>query len=181
MVSVDPDGAAAETVFDIASIGVGVASFISNVRKGNVGAAIVDAVGVVVDSAAAAVPFVPGGAGIAIKAIRGADKITDADRLGDAGELLLDTNSVIVDGKKVVESGRNAVKSFVSDIELNNLVAKGKIKSVPKASSRIPSVGQPDLNTRINVRGNLKLKPGKRGTSLTALWPPPPRNGDRLL
>src|SRR3546814_2677692 len=69
---------------DLFDIGLGVASFASNVSDGNYGAAALDAVGVVVDSAAAAVPVLPGGVGTAIKAARVADKAADAAK-GAAG------------------------------------------------------------------------------------------------
>jgi hypothetical protein len=50
----------------------------------------VDAVGAVVDAAATAVPFVPGGAGAIIKAARAADKVADvvkaADNVADAAK-----------------------------------------------------------------------------------------------
>lgn len=47
---------------------MGVASLGSNLASGNYGGAAVDAVGLVVDATATAVPGVPGGAGTAIKA-----------------------------------------------------------------------------------------------------------------
>jgi hypothetical protein len=85
---VDPDGEAAETVWDAANIAMGVASLVSNVKAGHTGAAALDAVGVIVDVAAAAVPFVPGGAGAIIKGVRAADKAADvvqaADKVADA-------------------------------------------------------------------------------------------------
>src|SRR3546814_5595704 len=80
----DPDGRIIETAWDVFNIGLGVASFASNVSDGNYGAAALDAVGVVVDSAAAAVPVLPGGVGTAIKAARVADKAADAAK-GAAG------------------------------------------------------------------------------------------------
>jgi hypothetical protein len=81
---VDPDGNAIETPWDVINIGMGVASFAANVSVGNVGGAIVDGIGVIVDITAAAVPGVPGGAGTAIKAIRGADKAPDILRANKA-------------------------------------------------------------------------------------------------
>jgi RHS repeat-associated protein len=75
---VDPDGRVIESPWDILNIGIGVVSFGANVAEGNVGAAAIDAAGVVVDVLAAAVPGVPGGAGTAIKAARAAGKIDSA-------------------------------------------------------------------------------------------------------
>ncbi|RCL89477.1 RHS repeat-associated core domain-containing protein [Hyphomonas sp.] len=74
----DPTGMYLESAIEIASIGVGLASLAGNLRSGNFGAATVDALGIAVDGAALAVPVVPGGAGLGIKAARGADFITDA-------------------------------------------------------------------------------------------------------
>ena len=71
---VDPDGEAVETLWDIASIGMGVRSFVKNIKSGNVRGAIGDALGIAVDAVAAAVPFVPGGLG----AIRAGVKTVDA-------------------------------------------------------------------------------------------------------
>jgi RHS repeat-associated protein len=78
--NVDPDGEAIETVWDVANVAIGVASAGANIAAGNYGAAVVDGIGVIVDAAATVVPGVPGGAGAAIKAVRGADKAVDAGR-----------------------------------------------------------------------------------------------------
>jgi RHS repeat-associated protein len=75
---VDPDGQAVETVWDLLNIALGVRSAVTNLRAGNVLAASIDAAGVVVDTLAAAVPFVPGGAGSAIRAARAVEEIPDA-------------------------------------------------------------------------------------------------------
>jgi len=66
----DPSGQILETAWDVVNIGIGVASLSENISAGNWGAASLDAVGVVVDTAAAIVPVVPGGAGTAIKLSR---------------------------------------------------------------------------------------------------------------
>ena len=92
---VDPDGGIIDTFIDAASLVMGVKSFVSNVKQGNTKAAIVDGVGIVADAAAVAVPFVPGGAGAAIKAVRAGDKAVDAvkainkaDDVADAAKTL---------------------------------------------------------------------------------------------
>jgi hypothetical protein len=77
---VDLDGEAVETVWDAFNVGLGAVSFADNVNEGNYGWAVVDAIGVVLDSAAVVVPFVPGGAGTAIGASRVADKVIDATK-----------------------------------------------------------------------------------------------------
>ncbi|WP_417477183.1 polymorphic toxin-type HINT domain-containing protein [Maricaulis sp.] len=80
---VDPTGEAVETIWDAANVAMGVASLVSNVSQGNFGGAAVDLVGVVIDGAATAVPFVPGGAGTAIKVGRAANAVADAARGAD--------------------------------------------------------------------------------------------------
>lgn len=73
---VDPDGRAAETLWDAFNIALGLTSFRSNVREGNYGSAALDAVGIAIDSVAAAVPFIPGGAGSILKVGREGAEVT---------------------------------------------------------------------------------------------------------
>jgi RHS repeat-associated protein len=68
--AVDPSGTIVETGWDIANIAMGVYSFFDNLFQGNYAAAGIDAVGLGVDVAAAAIPGVPGGAAAAIGAAR---------------------------------------------------------------------------------------------------------------
>jgi len=101
----DPDGRVpVETIWDAANVAMGAQSAYSNFSQGNVGAGIVDSVGVVVDVAATAVPYVPGGAGTAIKAVRGVDKAVDvaktAERTAEAGKAAdKATGTIYVDSK----------------------------------------------------------------------------------
>ena len=83
---VDPDGRAIESLWDVFNIGLGVGSFVSNIREGAYVSAAVDAVGVVIDAGAAAVPFIPGGASSAIRALRGLEHTGD---LASSGRRLL--------------------------------------------------------------------------------------------
>ena len=90
IIVVDRDGNIGETVWDVASLVTGVKSFVSNVKQGKVGAAIVDGVGIVADAAAVATPLVPGGVGAGIKAVRAGGKAVDAvkgvERASDAAK-----------------------------------------------------------------------------------------------
>ena len=70
---VDRGGEAIETLWDLANIGIGVASLTPNVQEGNYAAAAIDAGGIVLDTVAAVLPFVPAGAGTAIKSVRAVD------------------------------------------------------------------------------------------------------------
>ena len=58
-----------ETLWDVANVTLGVGRFVDNVKQGNVGDAVLDGLGVVVD-AAVILPGEPGGAGAAIKGAR---------------------------------------------------------------------------------------------------------------
>jgi RHS repeat-associated protein len=85
----DPSGNYVESAWDIFSLSVGVASFAYNVYEGNYGAAGLDAVGIVADAAALAIPILPGGVGVAIKASRAAQAtvkgLQTVDRAVNAG------------------------------------------------------------------------------------------------
>ncbi|MCH9651395.1 MAG: hypothetical protein K0U98_24425 [Deltaproteobacteria bacterium] len=106
-VMVDPDGRVAETVWDVASLGLGITSLVFNVSEGNWGSAALDAFGVVVDAAATAVPFIPGGAGVAIKAGRAAKAGGDAIEAARAADQVKDT----IDTLQRVDAAANAVVS----------------------------------------------------------------------
>ena len=67
----DPKGLWFEDIFiALPSIAIGAKSLYNNIKAGNVGGAILDSVGIVADVGAAALPGIPGGAGLAIKAAR---------------------------------------------------------------------------------------------------------------
>ena len=74
---IDKDGRIWETVWDAASLSLGINSFWKNISEGSYGAATIDGAGVVIDAIAAAVPFIPGGAGAVINSVRATDKISD--------------------------------------------------------------------------------------------------------
>lgn len=70
---VDRDGRAVETVWDVINLGIGIGSLGYNLSNHKWGDAAFDAVGLVYDGVATAVPFLPAGASAAIKAGRGVD------------------------------------------------------------------------------------------------------------
>ena len=74
---IDKDGKIWETVWDAASLSLGINSFWKNISEGSYGAAAIDGAGVVIDAVAAAIPFIPGGAGAVINSVRATDKISD--------------------------------------------------------------------------------------------------------
>jgi RHS repeat-associated protein len=98
LTATDPTGQIVETIWDAGNVAFGVASLGNNLWHGNWGSAALDAGGVALDVAATLVPFVPGGAGTAIKvglaantvdnvvdAARGADHLIDAARAAEEG------------------------------------------------------------------------------------------------
>ncbi len=101
-------------------------------------------------AAGAIIPFVSGSA---VKKLGGV-----------LGELLIDTNVIISDGKKFAESAKNVIKDVVSDLEINNLVDRGKLKGKPTAADQIISVeSSKDINSRINVRGEIRKVEQSKG------------------
>ena len=156
---IDPDGQAGETLWDLASLGIGVKSFVSNVKEGKVGAAIVDGIGIVVDAAAVLTPFVPGGASAGLKAIRGAGKTVDAatdmakavnkaDDVADAAKSVSQTamqRGVANEAKTLNALGETKnTKSFTVKLgndnvttipDINNATTVGEIKDVKNLSN----------------------------------------------
>ena len=76
----DPDGKVVETAWDAANVVMDVASCAKNVATSNYIYAAVDAGAFIVDAAATVIPGVPGGAGTALKAVRGTEKVVKATK-----------------------------------------------------------------------------------------------------
>src|SRR5215208_6264149 len=66
----DANGHIFDTLWDGANVAIGVASFVANYHNGNYFDAAIDLAGIGIDGLAMATPFIPGGAGSAIKAAR---------------------------------------------------------------------------------------------------------------
>ncbi|MBP1145850.1 RHS repeat-associated protein [Pseudomonas sp. PvP027] len=73
----DPSGMYADLIIETMSLAVGMASFHQNVKEGNYGAAALDGVGIAADGVLAAIPMVPGAAGLAIQGARGLERASD--------------------------------------------------------------------------------------------------------
>ena len=85
---VDRNGKWIESAWDVASVAMGISSLSTNVREHNIKDAIVDGVGIVLDLAAVALPIVPGGASVAIDAVRLADKVSEANKVSKTSILM---------------------------------------------------------------------------------------------
>ncbi len=91
-----------------------------------------------------------------------------ASDIKKGSELLLDSNVIVTDGKRLVESGQNIKKADVALPELRNATSTGNLKGVPKAADSIPTVpGAKDVNTRINIRGQLPAARDRFGDGVT--------------
>ena len=132
----DPDGEIIGTAIDVISVGAGIRSFIKNVSSGNVRGAVGDGIGVIVDVAAAAIPFVPGGVGLARNGAKAAKALNALDNAADAGKV----------AENVADVGTDAVKA--AD-ELTSGVSKKSIVISPENQ----------------VDRNLLEKPAKRGNA----------------
>lgn len=133
--SIDPDGKAIETLWDVANVALDATSFVTNVASGNYLSAVVDAGALLVDAAATAVPFIPGGAGAAVKAARTAEKAvnvtksvgksTDAAKMAklrQKAEIGQEAHRQIE--KEILQSNPGAVKEKAIDLASGQKVRK---------------------------------------------------------
>lgn len=120
----DPNGQWVETAVDVASLTWGVQSFVQNVREGNTGDAIVDAIGIVADTAAVILPLVPGIAGASIKVIRQSDKLVDAAKVVEDAIRSSEGAGLIKEVGRLSETAKAAQRA-----EVTTTVAKAGEKS----------------------------------------------------
>jgi RHS repeat-associated protein len=120
----DPDGRAVETVWDAASLAMGVHSASQSYAQGKWGALFVDAVGIVADAVATVVPVVPGGAGVTIAAVRGTSAATKTERATTSAERVFyhyrdEAGAKAIQESGVIKSFRNDNKVFLTDQKLS--------------------------------------------------------------
>ncbi|UFH59488.1 polymorphic toxin type 10 domain-containing protein (plasmid) [Sulfurovum mangrovi] len=129
---VDPDGEAVETAWDIANLGIGVASLAYNVSEGNWGWAALDTLGLVYDGVATGVPFLPAGASAGLKASRAGNTVSDSAKIGtDVAKTMKEANKVAknadttanaaTEGTRIHRATSDAVDSKLSDKANNYL------------------------------------------------------------
>jgi len=173
---VDPDGRALETAWDLASLGMGVKSFVSNVKAGKVGAAIVDGIGIVVDAAAVVTPFVPGGAGAGLKAIRGAKKVADvldvakgADTAKDVAQAVNKVDDVADAAKGISGATEGSQKIYVTYTKVNP--ETGQVYSGRTSGYGSPEeiVKRRDSNHHMNDKGYGPASVDKASTNQDAI------------
>ncbi len=134
----DARGLYLESFIEIGSIGLGFHSLVGNIKEGNVGSAFADAGGIVVDGLALAVPAVPGGVGIGLKAKRAkklldaidtsSDSLKSADKVGDALNAAKTTGKEVAE-KTAKETSEKAAKEVAG--ETAETVSQKATKEVP--------------------------------------------------
>ena len=147
---VDPDGNFPETLWDFANVVLDVTSLVSNVKGGNTSAAIADAAGLVLDVAATIIPFIPGGAGTALKAARGVDKAADvvraADKATDASVIPPKVsasngvlNELIEEGGKKLNSTGSYTITFESGMKYHGKGPESRMQQSAREKSKLYS------------------------------------------
>jgi RHS repeat-associated protein len=140
---VDRTGNAIETPWDVANVAIDATSLAADLAAGNLAGAALDVAGLAVDLAATAVPGVPGGAGVAIRASRIAENAAKGRAFEKAVIRTLDTvkntKGVVVDGlgrsipdiigKSFTEIKNVKDLSFTRQLRIQALAAKDAEKS----------------------------------------------------
>ena len=140
---VDPDGRFPDIIWDVASIGMGIDSFLDNYRAGKYGAAIFDGVGIAVDVVAAFIPVVPGGVGIlrtGNRVLNIADAGIDALKLGDELSSFSYAAGFGVDSYKNLKKSVQATYGTGSGLEVHHLIEKRFAKQMGMKEVDMPSI-----------------------------------------
>jgi len=159
----DPDGRWAEDlVIGVPSVVVGTVSLVGNAASGNVVGAALDVVGIVADVVAIALPAVPGGAGLGIKAARLADNVKQGAKAEKAEAQELGGR---VAGQRVTleaSTGQRSVTDFVTTDKGVVEVKSGdaRLSSGQKAVQADIDAGRPVTPRGANA-ANAGLEPGK--------------------
>lgn len=159
---IDPDGRYVEAAFEAASLALGITSFQDNLSSGNYGSAAVDAAGVAFDTVAAAIPFVPGAAGLGIGAYR----------TGHAAEGV--ANVSIASGKfdyifgRVASDSHNAARSSQLAVTMKQLGIRDNPAGRELLSNHLTSSAQ----TKGNIIDSFSTKYGNFETRESFLMGP---------
>ncbi|MDZ7640058.1 MAG: RHS repeat-associated core domain-containing protein [Bryobacterales bacterium] len=172
--SVDRDGRIAETLWDAFNIGIGLVSLVDNVSKGNYSDAAWDAGGVLLDTAATFVPFVPGGAGAVIKGARVANKIDNAVDTVSAAR----NADKAKDAAKAAGAGTDAKKAGTGTSPTGPVKAKDAPgvtaggQATNKHGQKLGPSGRPQVN---NVSSNTREAARNKANQLLELLKIEPR------
>lgn len=177
-----------DLVLGVPSILLGAKSFYDNAKSGNVGGAALDAVGIVADVCAVALPGIPGGAGFGIKAARMAGKVDDALNTGQA---LIEAGKALKDGD-IVRAGTSAATALAGGkhlVDAKKLEAVGdanaarrKLDRAAATQSSKETVSRAEVSAEIERRGDMQQahpmhQPFEAGGDYSNL--PEPRGGTK--
>ena len=162
---IDPNGNIWETAIEVASLVTGVKSFTANVKDGNVGGAIVDGIGIVLDVAAVVTPFAPGVAGAGISAIRAVDKGADAlkvvDKVSDAAKA--------ADRAGDVAQTAKSVKTYQTYTRTNKVTGEIYVGRTSGTGTPEQNVKRRDQNHHMNKQGYGPAELDKTSTNPDAI------------
>ena len=142
--TIDVEGAYLETLWDVASLVIGVKNLINNISQGNTKEALKDAGGIIVDCAAALLPVVPGGAGAALSTARAASNIVDA--ANDYNKI----DNAVDAGRGVRNADVKDAKKFNGNHDTNSTTSKDAFRNA-KDQNGIPRSQQPDKIIKPNT------------------------------
>jgi hypothetical protein len=150
---IDPDGNYIESGWDLFSIATGLVSLGVNIKQGDVGGIIVDSIGLAADLVAAAVPVLPGGVSVAIKAGRTAldvgvsvnsaiKKIDNGDNVGAALDITGAALSAVGGGldsigKVKLTDATNLTKGAKNAAATSAIAANARYAELSKASGHV--------------------------------------------
>ena len=158
---IDPNGMWIESAWDAANVTMGINSLSTNIREHNIGGAIIDGVGLALDLGAAVLPVVPGGASATIKAIRTADKTSDALKTG---------RKIIPNGGKAKPHGgfkhNAAIDTYIENLPVDAINIRKNQSQVDVNGNKVGN-NRPDVqydfdNTHINVEFDTKPINGEK-------------------
>lgn len=135
---VDPSGHMVETVFDVASLGIGVVSAYHDIKEGNYGMLALDVVGVAVDAVAVAIPFIPGGVGVTIRASRGVKLAVDGLQLADQTSNVIQGSFAAYDSYQSGSAGWATFHTVMAGLGVRGAHAKSSSFTDVFSGSRAP-------------------------------------------
>jgi len=150
----DPSGHFLDILWDIGSAAVGIFEVGANLYAGDFKEAGIAAVGAAIDIGAAVVPFVPGGASIAIKATKEAGEIAGKQILKEGLEEGAEKIAKEV-GEKVTREGSSLTKIDNAKVETN--LERGVDPELPRNNAS-PGEAQVTSNQREGARRQSETK-----------------------
>lgn len=131
--SSDPSGRLVETVWDLASLGMGVYQISQWDEKTTFWEKAVDVIGVTADSVAVALSFIPGGAGAAVRAYRAGCRAHQAITTGRAIDRAVNSFQAVDQTVNIAQGAHN-----VADDVRNDRVGLGTAMNALQATIVIP-------------------------------------------